>query len=559
MRAVSVRLHNFRTFADTIINLSPYTLLVGSNNCGKSNVIDAIRAFYEKGVKYEESRDFPKFPTSDKESWIEIQFRPSDEEFVLLKDDYRLPDGTFCVRKYLQSSESDSSGKPKTGIYAYVGGQLSDSRFYGAKNVQQGKFGEVIYIPAVSKLDEHTKLTGPSALRDLVNAILRKVMDASPAYDQLRVAFEEFEGGLKDEETSNGLSLTSLESEITREISEWDTSFQFFVHPVAPDLLVKNLIGHRLQDHKLGQPQDPKSCGQGFQRHLIFTLIKLAARHSSPTRASTRKDFSPQLTWILFEEPEAFLHPSQLDTLNASLRKVSQDVANQVLITTHNPQFVSKNIEDLPSLIRLCRTEPQSIANQIDSQTLNSILTANQKDLANWQAAGVGIHPDDLQIDMECIKYTLWLNPFRCSAFFANKVLLVEGPTETALFGHMFDIGEITSSVGGVFLLDCMGKWNIHRFMNILGALGIPHAVLYDYDGGKQADVEVEKTMQASRNAHTIAVDHFAQDLETFLGIPPAGKPHRKPQHIMWHLQQGNIDSRKLASLATKVETLLGI
>jgi len=71
MRAISIMLHNFRTFADATINLSPYALLVGANNCGKSNVIDAIRAFYEKGIKYEESRDFPKFRTSDQESWVE--------------------------------------------------------------------------------------------------------------------------------------------------------------------------------------------------------------------------------------------------------------------------------------------------------------------------------------------------------------------------------------------------------------------------------------------------------------------------------------------------------
>lgn len=160
---------------------------------------------------------------------------------------------------------------------------------------------------------------------------------------------------------------------------------------------------------------------------------------------------------------------------------------------------------------------------------------------------------------MECIKYALWLNPLRCSAFFANKVLLVEGPTETTLFGHMLDTGQITNPSGELFILDCMGKWNMHRFMNMLGALGISHAVLYDYDSGKQGDVEIEKTIQASRNPYTINVDRFPQDIETFLGVPPAGRPHRKPQHIMWHLHQGNIDGSKLASVAVKVETVLGI
>ncbi|MDW8289067.1 MAG: AAA family ATPase, partial [Flammeovirgaceae bacterium] len=74
MRAVAIKIHNFRTFADAELSLSPYSLLVGANNTGKSNLIDAIRVFYEKDIKYEEGRDFPKFPVADKESWIEIQF-----------------------------------------------------------------------------------------------------------------------------------------------------------------------------------------------------------------------------------------------------------------------------------------------------------------------------------------------------------------------------------------------------------------------------------------------------------------------------------------------------
>lgn len=372
MRAVAIKIHNFRTFADAELSLSPYSLLVGANNTGKSNLIDAIRVFYEKDIKYEEGRDFPKFPVADKESWIEIQFEPSPTEFALLKDEYRLPDGTFRVRKYLQSSEVDDEGKSKSGIYAYIGGALSNSRFYGAKNVQQGKFGEVIYIPAVSKLDEHTKLTGSSALRDLVNNILRKIMDSSPAYATLKTAFSDFESALKTESTPDGQSLQKLEDDISAEISDWGTRFELFVSPVSPDELVKNLIGHRVHDHTLGQCQETKLYGQGFQRHLIFTLIRLTARYNSPQPTAAKKDFSPRLTWILFEEPEAFLHPSQIDALNASMKKIAQDEGNQILISTHNPQFVSRNIEDLPSLARLCKTDAHSTIKQVSKAALQN-------------------------------------------------------------------------------------------------------------------------------------------------------------------------------------------
>lgn len=558
MRAVAIKIHNFRTFADAELILSPYSLLVGANNTGKSNFIDAIRVFYEKDIKYEEDRDFPKFPVADKESWIEIEFEPSSTEFDLLKEEYRLPSGTFRVRKYLHSSEVDDEGKPKSGIYAYVGGTLSNSRFYGAKNVQQGKFGEVIYIPAVSKLDEHTKLTGPSALRDLVNNVLKKIIGISPAYTALKTAFDGFESALKTESTPDGQSLQRLEAEISAEIDEWGTSFELFVYPITPDELVKNLIGHRVKDHILDQPQDTKSYGQGFQRHLIFTLIRLAARYNAPSTTGAKKDFSPRLTWILFEEPEAFLHPSQIDALNASMKKIAGDEGSQILISTHSPQFVSRNIEDLPSLARLCKSGAQSTIKQVSKAALQTILATNQQDLAKWQAAGVCIEPDDFQVDMESVKYALWLNPLRCSAFFANRILLVEGATEAALIGYMFNEGHIQNPSGGVFVLDAIGKYNIHRFMNLFGELGIPHAVLYDHDSGKPTGVPIETTIQASRNAYTIGIDHFGQDLETYLGIPPT-RHDRKPQHVMWHIKQGKVDNARLIGLAKKIQELLQI
>lgn len=559
MKAISIKIHNFRTILDAEVFLTSYSLLVGTNNSGKSNFVDAIRVFYEK-ISFDKDSDFPKFITQDNETWIEIHYKPTPEEFALLKTDYQLPDGTFRVRKYLRTELLDADGKSKLGIFAYdSSGQLSDSRFYGTKNVQQGKFGEVIYIPAVSKLDEHTKLTGPSALRDLINSVLKKVIDGSAAYGNLINAFEEFGGKIKGEENTDGNSLSKIEREISTEIEGWGTSFQLAITPITSEDLVKSLIGTQIQDNALGNLMEPAYFGQGFQRHLIFSLIKLSARYVSAAKATTTKDFSPKLTWVLFEEPEAFLHPNQIDVLDISLREISKDGNSQVLITTHSPEFASKNIEELPSLIRLSKNGAITSANQVSESVLQSMLAYNQAEIAKWQASGIHVNPDDMTVDMESIKYALWLDPRRCSAFFANKVLLVEGPTEAAIIGYLFGIGQVPSPVGGVFILDAIGKFNMHRFMKLFGELGIPHAVLHDFDNGKHP--AVSETIEATKNRFTIGVDTFPNDLETFLDIAPVPlkEKHRKPQHVMWHLRQEKIDKAKLDDLSIKVKTLLGI
>ena len=50
---------------------------------------------------------------------------------------------------------------------------------------------------------------------------------------------------------------------------------------------------------------------------------------------------------------------------------------------------------------------------------------------------------------MEAVKHFLWLNPDRSSIFFANHVLLVEGPTEVALINKLSEMGKSAMVTAG--------------------------------------------------------------------------------------------------------------
>ena len=347
MRALEVKIHNFRSIHDAEIRLEPLSLLAGANNSGKSNVIDAIRIFYGD-LKWDASRDAPKVKPSDEESWIEIEFLLTEDELAMLKEDYRREHGTFRVRNYLKPSIG-SDGKARAGYYAYENDELSENLFYGAKNVGSGKVGHIVYIPAVSKIDDNTKLSGPSALRGLIAEVLDKVVADSPAYTELKSAFHEFESSIKTQTSKDGQSLASLENEVTDAISSWDASFTLGIQSVQPDDILKTLIKPQLIDETHGEEIDQSRFGAGFQRHLIYTLISLAAKHANPRKAPSeaKKEFTPHLTWILFEEPEAFLHPSQEEVLHDSLLQLVQDGSTQVLLTTHSSRFVSRTMDDL--------------------------------------------------------------------------------------------------------------------------------------------------------------------------------------------------------------------
>ncbi len=61
MKISKARIHNFRSIEDQSFTLQDFSLLVGANNCGKSNTIDAIRLFFGvKDLKFGPDKDFPQ-------------------------------------------------------------------------------------------------------------------------------------------------------------------------------------------------------------------------------------------------------------------------------------------------------------------------------------------------------------------------------------------------------------------------------------------------------------------------------------------------------------------
>lgn len=555
MRISTITIHNFRSIEQQTYHLGNYSLLVGANNSGKSNTMAALRAFYEKDRKFDNEIDLPKFSTSDQESWIDIEFILNDIEFSNVKDEYKRPNNRIKVRKYFVPNEKEK-GKPKQGIYAYIGESVSNEHFYGAKNVQQGKLGDIIFVPAVSRLEEHLKLSGPSVLRELLTEMIKKLASSSEAFRTLKEDFDVFEEKFREEETADKRSIVQLEEDISKGIDEWGVSFKIGINPIAESELIKNLIEFKILDKNLNQELAPDQFGQGLQRYMIFTVIQLAAAYQTVAPPQDQKEFTPKMTLLLFEEPEAFLHPMQQNVLCQSLRTIASQEGQQVLISTHSPNFVSQNCTDLPSLIHLKQANSKTHVGQVTNAELTKIFADNQE--INDILKGTKDEPEieDLTEDMEAVKYFLWLNPERCGMFFAGKVLIVEGTSERVLINYLIDSGKIKSPPGGIFVLDSLGKWNIHRFMNLLGPLGIPHCVVFDADGGKPPHEKIKELIENSRNSCTENIESLPHNLEAFLGIPNS-KPHRKPQSVMLKYKSNGIKEARINEYIKLVESLI--
>jgi len=575
VRIETIHIHNFRSISDAEFKLSDYSLLIGENNSGKSAIITALRAFYEDdGFKFNDSRDFPKFETNDKESWLELEFSLTDEEFANLKDEYRIEGNKLKVRRYFKSANKSLVDSKNSNIYAYENGKLSNNYFYGAKNVSQAKLCRVIFIPEISKVSDNLKFSGPSPLRNITNFVFSRVIKDSEAYSSLNEAFESFNEEFEQESKSDEFSLNNLKLDINEELQNWDIEFGLRINPISPNDIVKNLFSHYITDKHLNNKEvDINSLGQGVQRHIIYILIKLTAKYVEK-KLSDKKDFSPDFTLILFEEPEAFLHPTQQEQLNLNLSKISKD--SQVLITTHSPLFISKNIETLTSLIKLKRENGKTNIFQITKNQLDDLFSDNaslfkyfsdllkdssipEEIITKIKQNHLGKNDPDLATKTydESFKFFLWLDAERSSLFFAKHVIICEGATEKSFFDLLLDSEWQDLRNKQIYFLDSLGKYNIHRFMNLFKFLGINHSVLFDSDEDSNVHFYLNDFIQRNKNEYTIAIDSFSKDLESFLEVDLPKRPDLKPLSIIKKYTNGEISREKLVELRRKIEALL--
>jgi energy-coupling factor transporter ATP-binding protein EcfA2 len=577
MNIATVVLHNFRSISDVTIHLQDYSVVVGENNCGKSTLMTALRMFYEDaGLKYDADVDFPKFAVEDGESWIELHFCINSSEQLVLKEEYRSPDGVLRVRRFFRSEVDGRVRQNQSNIYGYEGGSLSRNLFYGARNVSQAKLGTVVFIPEVTKADDAFKLTGPSPFRQIVSYVVKNVVTKSSSFAQLREDFEQFNAAFKDESSRDGFSVSSMVGEVNDSMAQWGIRFGIDVNPVTADDIVRNLVSHYVEDTSLGgQRVGLAAYGQGLQRHLIFTLIRISPKYAEG-RAPERKEFAPDFTLLLFEEPEAFLHPHQQARLNASLRLLGEADDMQVLVTTHSPHFVSRNVDHLTRLIRLHKLGPKTQAHQIMLHDLEQLLDSNsglfrrfsellestdvpEATKATIRRRGLGsVDPQGApSAEDEAIRYFLVLNPDRASMFFARHVIICEGQADKALLDRLLQERWTDLEDRHIHVVDALGKFSIHRYMAILSAYGITHSVIMDADADADIHAVVNEFIREHRTRHTSGLHSFDRDIEHFLGIDPAPRPDLKPLHMMSCYNNGRVSADCIAALRRVVDGLL--
>ncbi|MDH1146378.1 AAA family ATPase [Pseudomonas mosselii] len=563
MKLKRLRVHNFRSVIEADIEIHDYTMLVGANNAGKSNIFGALRAFYDD-IKWS-TDDFPKVGASDDESWVELTFNLRDDEWEGLAEKYKdaSTDQKLSVRRYFTSSTREIKNS-QSNIYGIVAGEPEKELFYGAKNIGTAKVGRLIYIPALTTPTEQMKTSGPSPLRDMLNFMFKQLVAGSTAYKALEGAF----AALNEEARGEQGFLSKISDPINIAISHWGVKFDMGVNPIAPEDITKNLVKHGFVDAMLGDTVFAlERYGHGFQRSFLYELMKLAPTFAE-SKAKEKKGFDSDYTLILFEEPEAFLHPSQQENLSSNLRRLGSGLDQQVFITTHSSTFVGKAADDLCQIVRIRRDSGISTAAQIPRDKLSEVLGeganlvnalrsfVDNQDIEDGRKVEarrlLASSPDGEEVaaQEERFRYQLWLDSERASMFFADRILLVEGATEKALFTYLLarDWSELASH--RIAIVDVLGKYNFHRYMALLDEFSVPYGMMLDDDHNKNHHQAINEMLINRASGRCVSPPILLKGcMERFLGTELPGRDDKKPVEILKALEANTITKENLTKL----------
>lgn len=527
MKIISINIKNFRPLEDVTISgpLNDVWTFVGQNSAGKSSVFNAIRAFY--GDYKINLEDFNKFGAEDLPIEITIEFLLEDEEEIKSLPAYYLLSGSrLKVTKRFTRDNPKGSGR---GFENKGGKEVErDEEFFGAKNVQIGKLGSIIFIPAVKDLSDELKNNNYSLFRKLLGRVISEALIDLPSYKKITEDTKEFVADVKSpvkrSPTNEIKSLSEIQDALDEQLLSWGFKTDIKINVPTPEEIIVEGAALRFINNITNLEEDPLLMGSGAQRSIVNNLLMLWAKIENQKSKSDKKTFHSELSLLLYEEPESLLHYDQERNLLRNLEKISKATNNQVIICTHSPNLISTKLESLKSLTRFVKSSGRT-----------KVYKASEA------------YIQELESNRDNFDFTLWLNPDRNTMFFVDKIVLVEGTGDKAFLNYL--ISESNSNEN-LYVIDCGWKGSIPLFMKLAEQFGVYHLVMFDQDEDRVSSVidhlKLNKAIMDVKNEFTIDVLSFPDNLENYVGFLKTDS-YKKPIEILRQLRSNQLaDTHKI-------------
>lgn len=188
---------------------------------------------------------------------------------------------------------------------------------------------------------------------------------------------------------------------------------------------------------------------------------------------------------IFIDEPELFLHPQAQRNFYKILRKVANDKNIQIFYTTHSPYFLSLEYFDEIFLVRKTKDKGTYIRNANADEFLNDWAIRYSKNITSIERKK---ELDKLRLHYKEAYEQTSDSMASTEAFFAKKIILVEGNSEALLLPFFFNKINFDWIKERIAIVKCGSKNEIDRFYRLYAELGIPCFVIFDGDKDKNDD-----------------------------------------------------------------------
>jgi putative ATP-dependent endonuclease of the OLD family len=429
-----IKLTGFRNFKDAQINLRKKSLVIGSNDVGKTNLVYAIRLLLDKTLS-------------------EVNIEPSESDFHISPDGTQVE--TFKIIIKLSDIREDAVLSKMKGLASDDG--QSFLQYLALRKDLTYHISAGHSIEEIEDIDgryylKHIHLRYIQSSRDLEHFIRTEKQHLLRLSKDLRTekqVQDDFanENIIQSDLSKINRSISSLSyvatstnslNEELKKLSHHHSDYTVCLEAESIDFAT--YIDQLCLNGKTGEKKVGLG-GDGRNNQILMALWK----------AKSEREHDVQNEAIIYcvEEPEAHLHPHQQRKLADYL---TNELNGQVIVTTHSPQIAAGYSPDC--IVRLFEKGGQSVA---ASDGCSDCI-----DKA-WSKMG----------------YRISILP--AEAFFADAVFLVEGPSEILFYHELAKQSIIDLDYYNISILSVDGI-DFKVYIAILDAMGIPWVIRTDND-----------------------------------------------------------------------------
>lgn len=447
MKFDSVTIKNFRNFEDINLNLSNKNVFFGLNDVGKTNFLFALRYVFDKDIRKQGlvDSDFHNRQTQVPiEIIVTIDIGDTEDADcqklrAQLKGALRSTDSKVYIKLFAEYDSNELLAVP----VLYWGGALD--RLQEMK--PRGYLYEIDYVFNVIFIDSYVDLYALFK-RNVGRLIKNENENDQAVLKSIDEAVTEL-----NKQISSLSGIKEFEERLTPEYRRFhDEGISVSIKSeIAVKGLYSNIIPYIKQD---GNDNLYPTAGEGRKKLLAYSICDILAA----------EDAEKKINLYLIEEPENHLHRSMQIALSQIL--FTDTKYTYLFVTTHSP-FVLYDMDNV-NLVRV-----------YSERKIDSISTFYKV-------------PDEFENSRKM------LNKGLAEAIFANKVLLVEGPSEELLFTKVLSVVHPFYESDGIFILSVDGI-GFDSYFSILDELKIFNIVKTDNDLRKPKDSEKYSVLGFSR------------------------------------------------------------